>query len=157
MWFQLHKIIHCFPNGVYQCTPYQQCVTVPNDSHLCQHLVLSVFFISTHLEGINGISLWSLFVYPKTSTNPGFFSYLSHQMPFLPSGALAWVSVVGKLKGPREPVIGTSVYLKVKLYVHVLSKSAGVVIPERLGISKSLEIQNGREGRDWTKLSLTVI
>lgn len=36
-------------------------------------------------------------------------------------------------------------YLKVKLYVHVFSKSAGVVIPECFGISKSLGIQ--REGR----------
>lgn len=51
-------------------------------------------------------------------------------------------AVTGRLRGPHEPVIGTSVYLIVKLYVHVFSKSAGVVIPECFGISKSLGIQS---------------
>lgn len=42
-------------------------------------------------------------------------------------------------------------YLKVELDIHVFSKSAGIVIPECSGISKSLGIQNGgwrrREGK----------
>lgn len=60
----------------------------------------------------------------------------------LPLRGLGLGSVTGKIRGPHEPVIGASVYLKIKLYIHVFPKSAGVVIPERSGISKSLEIQS---------------
>lgn len=45
-------------------------------------------------------------------------------------------------------------YLIVKLDVHVFSKSAGVVIPECFGISKSLAIQS--EG-DRDRLNQTVM
>lgn len=54
-------------------------------------------------------------------------------------------------------------YLIVKLDVHVFSKSAGVVIPECFGVSKSLAIQSEGDGqiepnrRSWSfKLTMLI-